>query len=306
LERSVLVYDIGGSHVSAALCHEAGYRLGPVISAPHPDQQSSAAFVGLLHTLGMEATADPGAAAGAELAIPGPFDYAAGVSWMQHKLPYLYGVDLRRALASRFGWKPEQVGFLNDAAAYLLGEVGAGAAQGAGRAVGFTLGTGIGSAFSVDGRVVTEGPGVPPGGEIWNVPYEGGIVEDVVSGRAIVANYRKRAGVEREVADLAAAAPCDPAAAEAFVEFGRNFGLALRKTLTAFAPQVVVLGGNISRSAHLFLPALRDALDGLPLELKVAALLDRAPLAGAGVAWFHQVASLSAEGKAAGAPASVV
>ena len=36
---------------------------------------------------------------GASLAMPGPFDYAAGVSWMQHKLPYLYGFDLRGALA---------------------------------------------------------------------------------------------------------------------------------------------------------------------------------------------------------------
>ena len=54
---------------------------------------------------------------GAELAMPGPFDYAAGVSWMRHKLPYLYGVNLREALAPRFGWQAGQVRFLNDAAA---------------------------------------------------------------------------------------------------------------------------------------------------------------------------------------------
>ena len=94
------------------------------------------------------------------------------MSLMRHKLPFLYGVDLRQALAPRIGCDPVQVRFLNDADAYLLGEVGAGAAKGFGRAVGLTLGTGIGSAFAVDGRLVTPGPGVPKDGEIWNVPYE--------------------------------------------------------------------------------------------------------------------------------------
>ena len=144
------------------------------------------------------------------LAVPGPFDLLAGISLMRHKLPYLYGIDLRRALAARFGLQPAQVCFLNDADAYLLGEIGAGAARGFGRAVGLTLGTGIGSAFAVKSRLVTEGPGVPQGGEIWNLPFKSGIVEDFVSARAIVGNYERRTGVKREVIDLAAAAPEDP------------------------------------------------------------------------------------------------
>ena len=141
------------------------------------------------------------------LAVPGPFDLQAGVSLMRHKLPYLYGFDLRAALAASFGIQPLQVRFLNDANAFLLGEIGAGAARGFRRAVGLTLGTGIGAAFAVDGRIVAEGPGVPPGGEIWNLPYEAGIVEDFISSRAIVGNYQRLTGVQREAVDLAAAAP---------------------------------------------------------------------------------------------------
>ena len=190
---------------------------------------------------------------GAELAMPGPFDYSAGVSWMKHKMPYLYGVDLRAALAGRFGWQPDQVRFLNDAAAYLLGEVGAGAARGIPRVVAITLGTGVGSGFAVYGHVVTAGPGVPPGGEIWNVPYQGGIVEDLISTRAIQKDYLERTGHERDVATIAAGAAGDDAAKEVFADFGRVLGVALRDLFTTFAPDVVVLGGGISRSAHLFL-----------------------------------------------------
>jgi glucokinase len=218
--------------------------------------------------------------------MPGPFDYAAGVSWMRHKLPYLYGIDLRKALAERFGWQPEQVHFVNDAAAYLLGEVGAGAVRGVPRVVGITLGTGIGSAFAVDGRIVAEGFGVPPGGEIWNLPYEDRIVEDFLSTRAIQHAYRERTGQECEVASIAAKADKNPEAAEVFTEFGRDLGLALRTLLRQFAPDVVVLGGGISRSAHLFLSAAEQQLLGLGFELRVSTLGDHAPLVGAAVALF--------------------
>src|ERR1035438_10085975 len=139
-ENSVLVYDVGGSHVSAAICFNGGYRLGPVASAPHPVEHTSDAFVNLIYSLGAEVSANVGSMGGAELAVPGPFDFAAGISRMKHKLPYLYGVDLRGKLAERFGWQPGQVRFLLDSAAFLLGELGAGAAGGVERAVGITLG----------------------------------------------------------------------------------------------------------------------------------------------------------------------
>src|ERR1039457_2655218 len=102
--KSVLVYDVGGSHVSAAVCLQNGYQLGPVVSALHPAQQTSDALIQLLYALGIEAGADTARVAGAELAMPGPFDFAAGVSQMRHKLPYLFGLDLRQKLSQRFGW----------------------------------------------------------------------------------------------------------------------------------------------------------------------------------------------------------
>jgi glucokinase len=286
---SVLVYDVGGSHVAAAVCHPDSYRLGPVLSAPHPDEPTSDAFISVVHSLGIRASAGLEPVAGAELAFPGPFDFAAGVSHMKHKLPYLFGVNLRQEIAARFGWQPAQVRFLHDSAAFLLGEIGAGAARGVQRAVGITLGTGIGSAFAVDGRVVTEGNGVPPGGEIWDLPYEGGIVEDAVSTRGIRASYERRTGHAREVAELAKAVTVDPAAAESFAEFGYHLGVALRGALAVFAPEVIVLGGGISRSPGLFLPTAQRELGALGAELRVSALLDDAPLVGAGVEWFNSL-----------------
>ena len=287
VEPCVLVYDVGGSHIAAAVCFKDGFRLGAVVRANLPEEQTSAAFVDVLHTLGMKAAEGGEGVEGAELAMPGPFDYAVGISWMKHKMPYLYGVNLSEALGARFGWKASQVRFLNDAAAYLLGEVGAGAAQGVKRVVVFTLGTGVGSGFAVNGKVVTEGKGVPPGGEIWNVPYEGGIVEDQISTRALQRAYKERKGQEREVASIAHyAIGGEPVSIGVFEEFGKNLGIALKRLLADFAPDVVVLGGGISRSAYLFLPAAKAELEGATFEVRIAELGDNAPLAGAGVAWF--------------------
>jgi glucokinase len=287
VEPCVLVYDVGGSHISAAVCFKEGFRLGTVVRANHPEEQTSEAFIGVLHWLGVTAADGIKDVQGAEVAMPGPFDYAKGISWMKHKLPYLYGVNVSEALAARFGWNASQVRFLNDAAAYLLGEVGAGAARGVARVVCFTLGTGVGSGFAIDGHVVTEGNGIPPGGEIWNVPYEGGIVEDQISTRALQRAYMERKGQEREVSSIAHyATGGEQASIEVFEEFGRNLGVALKKLLKDFAPDVVVLGGGISRSACLFLPETRKELKGADFEVRIAQLGDNAPLAGAGVAWF--------------------
>jgi glucokinase len=258
-----------------------------VVRANLPDEQTSAAFIDVLNSLGSRASQGEPGLQGAEFAMPGPFDYEKGISWMEHKMPYLYGVNVGEALATRFGWKPEQVRFLNDAAAYLLGEVGAGAARGVNRVVCFTLGTGVGSGFAVNGRVVTDGKGVPPGGEIWNVPYEGGIVEDRISTRAIKKAYAERKGQEREVASIAHyAIGGDPDAVAVFEEFGNTLGIAIKRLLSDFAPDVVVLGGGISRSAPLFLDAVKAELLDTKVEVRIAELGDNAPLAGAGVAWF--------------------
>ena len=287
VEKCVLAFDVGGSHVASALCCGDDFHLGPVVSAPHSATHTSGAFLDLLHDLGVKAGACRDTNIGAMLAVPGPFDLQAGVSLMRHKLPYLYGIDLRQPLAARFGWQPAQVRFLNDADAYLLGEVGAGAARGFHRAVGLTLGTGIGSAFAVEGHLVTTGPGVPQGGEIWNLPYCGGIVEDFVSSRAIVGNYERRTGKKREVVDLAAEVSKDPAAEQSFAEFGRHLGDVIRTLLAGFHAEVIVLGGGISRSAQLFLPAVQAQLGDSLTQLRVSELKDKAALVGCGVAAFR-------------------
>ncbi len=281
----LLTVDVGGSHVSAALCSLDDLRVIQVTNAPLAGVSSFEGFVDLVYLLGREVSRSTRRLAGASLAVPGPFDCAAGVSLMQHKLQWLYGKDLRGALAARFGWAPAKIQFLNDARAFLLGEVHAGGARGAARAVGMTLGTGIGSAFAVNGRCVTEGEGVPPGGEIWNYSYADGIVEDLISTRAVKADYRARTGMDLEVKEIAAAAAGDRTACGVFEKLGRDLGRVIRDVIVPFRPEVVVVGGGIARSGELFLPIAEKLVERLAVRIVPSQLFDRAQLIGAAAYW---------------------
>ena len=223
-----LTYDVGGSHISAALCAQHTYALHGITRAPlpshdpgepesHPGHFSAASFCRLIHTLGEAAAKSAGVpmtqVAGADIAMPGPFDYANGISLIQHKLQSLYKFDLKHALAARFHWQPEQLKFVNDAAAFTLGEAGAGAAKGYSRALGITLGTGIGASFAVDQKIAESHAGnpenVPEGGELWNQPYNGTTVEEFVSTRYLRHHYQELTGLEAEVSQVAAIAQCE-------------------------------------------------------------------------------------------------
>jgi glucokinase len=282
---SLLAVDVGGSHVSAALCALDNLRLSQLTSAPLAGVSSFEGFVDLVYLLGREAGRTPGRLGGAGLAVPGPFDCAAGVSLMEHKLQWLYGKDLRGAIAGRFGWAPEQLRFVNDAAAFVLGELNAGSARGAKRAVGLTVGTGIGCAFAENGHYVTEGTGVPPGGEIWNFPYRDGTVEDLISTRALKADYQALTGKDAEVKAIAEAASSEDEARAVFETLGRNLGEAIRDVIAPFKPEVVVVGGGIARSSELFLPVAQKLVEDLSIRIVPSTLFDEAQLIGAAAYW---------------------
>lgn len=284
--RNVLAFDIGGSHISGALCELNSLQVVRVARKPLPMEAHCNEFLGVLDELSRLVSPNRASIAGAALAMPGPFDFTVGVSYMQHKLKSLYGINLRSALAQRFTLPKSKLSFVNDAAAFLLGEIHSGAARGAKRAVGVVVGTGIGCAFAEDGKWVTNGIGIPPGGEIWNLPYRDGIVEDLLSTKAIKSNYAARTDQSVDVRSIALRAGSDPHARTAFERFGIDLGQVFRDILAPFDPEVIVIGGGISRSSQLFLPFAKNQLNGVGLKLITSTLLDQAALIGAAAFWL--------------------
>jgi glucokinase len=287
-EDRILVFDVGGSHIASALFAPSMLELGPLSQSTAPVDGDPEMVFEKFQSLAERTLEASPCVSGIALAVPNPFDYDRGVSYMQHKYKRLYGCDFRSELAKRVLCDPTRIHFLNDAAAFLIGELYRGAARGADRAVGITLGTGVGSAFAVGGEIVVEAAGVPRGGEIWNLPYGDGIVEDAVSTRAIQRRYEQLTGTRAEVRDIANPGKADPAAPATFDDFGTELGKVLRHTCLAFAPERIIIGGGIARAAPLFQRALQKELAAPLIRLSVSELWERAPLLGAGVSWMKR------------------
>jgi glucokinase len=159
-----------------------------------------------------------------------------------------------------------RIAFLNDADAFVLGEWAWGAAARHRRVAGITLGTGVGSGFLEDGRIVTDDPRVPPDGAVHRLTIGGLPLEEVVSRRAL--RRRARLAIEEltedadvhEVAVLAQAG--DGRARGVFDDAFTALGSALAPWLARFEASVLVVGGSISGSWDLVRPPLLDALRG--------------------------------------------
>jgi len=239
--------DVGGTTVDGAVV--AGD--GAIMSSRRIDSASSQtadvisdAFAGLITDLRADAERDGGDVVGCGIAMPGPFDYGKGVSEMRHKFASLYGLDLKGALAERTGLTPT---FLNDAAAFGLGAAAMVGKPGE-RLMAITVGTGLGAAHVVGGKLAGDNRG------IWDIPYQSGILEDAVSRRTIENAYQARVGASIDVATIAKRAQeSDQAAIEAFRQFGSALGDAMYLGGQDFVPHRFVLGGGIARASDLFL-----------------------------------------------------
>ncbi|MFD9735808.1 ROK family protein [Umezawaea sp. NPDC059074] len=274
----VAVLEIGGTHVTAALVH---HRVLPGRTrASLAGDASADAIIDAIVT----AARGLGPAPRWAVAVPGPFDYATGTALFHGvgKFDALHGVNLREVLLGSLDGA-ESVVFLNDANAFLLGEVWAGAAAGHRRAVAITLGTGVGSAFADNGSVVEDGPGVPPEGRADLLTFNGRPLEETVSRRAIRAAYERATGVPapdvHDIADRARAG--DQAATEVLHRAFHALGATLAPWVAAFEATVLVVGGSMAGSWDLVAGPLREGVAVDSLAITPAAHPEDAALLGA-------------------------
>ena len=117
------------------------------------------------------------------------------------------------------------------------------------RAAGVTLGTGLGSAFLEDGRIVDTGPRVPFEGSLHLVSYRGRPAEETVSRAALLASYGDPRLDVRDVAIRARNG--DRRARRVFDELASALGEITAPWLDSFGASCLVVGGSISQAWDL-------------------------------------------------------
>lgn len=274
--------DIGGTHITVCNVNLTTFQTltdtrhrSPINGAQcaHETITSWAAAIRTVH--------QPGTPIG--IAMPGPFDYDTGISLIkgQHKYESLYGLNVKEMLAESLQISPGHIRLMNDASAFLYGEVNSASTHLGKHVAGITLGTGLGSAVYRNQKTEE--------GDLWCMPYRQGTAEDYLSARWFVQEYTARTGNSVEnVKEIALLYPTDSAARALFEECGRYLGEVLVSRFAAAFPEHVIVGGNIARSWLYMAPACEAviAAEGFSCTLSAARLGEDAALIGAACLWL--------------------
>lgn len=242
MATKTILLDVGGTFIKCSDGREI-----PINSAGTREEIVSSLRVAL------------GDAEKAAVAIPGPFRYADGTFLMKHKFAAVYGEKFADLVADE-GNGTRSFRFIHDVNCMLLGEMKNGAGAGYDRVALVTLGTGLGFAMSLDGKLLQNEQGSPliP---IYNRPFRDGVLEDYVSKRGLLRGCDERLTVK----DLAMKAyDGDVAALARFREAGTILAEVIGPVLREYGIQCLLFGGQISRSYSLLAPSLEAGLSGIP------------------------------------------
>jgi glucokinase len=258
----ILSLDVGGTSVKSGLV-DGGRLVSSVSRTPMESKGSKEKILRDFRQLLDQYEGFKGLA----FAFPGPFDYENGVCQVQglEKYGELYGVNLTRALDLSCPTR-----YFNDAEAAIVGESRFGEGRTSSRVLGVTLGTGLGSAFLVDGRPVKDGPGVPPNGWLYSQSVGQTVADNVFS----IRGFRARA----RAAGLPESEPHQVTSPEIWAEFGTDLGRFLRPFVEDFEAQTVVVLGGLSGAFDHFGPSLNEILTGVARPGSLGAA---APILGA-------------------------
>lgn len=263
--------DIGGTKIELVSWREAGGELQEVfrerVATPGTD---FAAFLAAISGLVARADAAIGTAAPVGIGLPGVIDSASGCQ-LSSNVPALNGrpvaATLQQALA-------RSVVIGNDCQCFALSEAQGGAADGLPSMFGAIIGTGAGGGYCVDGRLQRGLNGVAGEWGHWTVPAsllaryglplldcpcgKQGCLERYVSGPGLSGLHAHLGGDgAAPLAIVARAASGDAIAAHALALHLDLLGHALAGLVLSYDPHAIVLGGGLSKLAHLYqqLPA---------------------------------------------------
>lgn len=274
--------DIGGSHISAQLI-DIQNRREIKDSWQRTDVDSGAdahqiidVWAGLIEQSMKQADVVPQKI---NIAMPGPMDYANGICKIQGQEKYasLYGLNIRKLLAKRLDFDAKQINFLNDAECFLKGELFNGSLRQVDRAIGLTLGTGLGTAHTARGKVKDS--------DLWRMPFLKGKAEDYISTRWFVQRFEEMTNIRvKDVKDLVDHHSNSPYFNAVFLEFSINLSKFLYRFIRTKIPIAAVIGGNIAHAQQFFLEDTQYFLSkkmGYDFPIKISTMGEKAILMGA-------------------------
>jgi glucokinase len=253
-EAQLIGIDLGGTAIKLARCDRRGRVLA---EAERPTPQPSVpgavcmALVEAIEQIDPDRRADR-----VGIGLPGPCDAAGRVARIAINLAGWTEVPLADWLEPRID---RRVILGNDANGALLGEAWQGAAREVANVLLITLGTGVGGAVLLEGRLFTGAGGAAA---------EPGLI--CVNPEGPPCRSGNRGSLEQycSIEGLARLSPLDPVelcrradggdgeALAVWAAYGRILGVGLSSLLYVLTPELVLIGGGLSGASDHFLPAV--------------------------------------------------
>ena len=268
-----LLLDVGGTEIKGCVSDASGRKTRIRKFPAHAQKSAEKILDNLAGICRKLAGETDGMIRGVGMAIPGPFDYQKGISRMQglNKYDSIYGSPLEPEIKARVPeLKEAQFLFLHDIEAFALGESWYGTCCGAEKILCVCIGTGAGSAFIEHRKTIKTGIGVPENGWIYRMPFREFILDDYLSVRGlerISLAVLGKAQSGRELSHLAKAGNME--AQELWRRFGADAAEGLLPVLTAYRPDLLLLGGQISKSFRWFGTQLNAACEKRRIRIQI-------------------------------------
>jgi glucokinase len=302
--------DIGGTKIAVGMVDEHGRLLSRRESPTEGERGYAAALNRMASMLGEAARTVGADFTGIGIGSTGPVYPFSGEFGEVNFFPNWRGENPVRDLTRIFR---VPAALENDADAAALGEAAWGAGRHKKRLIYVTIGTGIGAGLVFDGQLYRgiddSHPEIghhlidPSGPEC--VCGFRGCWESLAAGPSLVRWVEEHAPPEyphrtqltaKRICQLAQAG--DAIAMKVVAREGLYLGLGLANLVTLYAPDALVLGGSLMKSAPLFLDRIREVISQncklVPYEkaeLLLASLGDDSNLIGAARVWYHRFAA---------------
>lgn len=305
----VVGVDLGGTNLRAALVDASGALHERHRMATDAGAGVDAVVSRIAEAVRHVAAGHEGEIEGVGIGAPGLVDPLHGIVRIPPNLPGWQEVPLAALVRKATGY-PTRVG--NDTNMVALAEWKCGAGRGARHMVCLTLGTGVGGGLVLDSRLYLGARGGAAEIGHMTVDPEGppckcgnrGCLERLIGAEGMVERARQvidagagegmlseAGGDPRKVTPeiiARAAGRGDGAARELLRESGEYLGIALASIVNLLDPEIIVIGGGISRAGELVLGPARATmrrrsmrLEGREIPVVPAALGDDAGVIGA-------------------------
>ena len=282
--RSVLAVDLGGTKIITAvilstgeiICRKYSLTLADEGTRPVINKLSSA----VAETMA-QAQLKTSDIAGIGIAAAGILDIDRGIVTTSPNLPHWHNVPLRDILADRLGIVTY---LINDANAAALGEHRFGAGIGFDNIIYLTVSTGIGGGIIIDGELYSGADGCA--GELGHMTIEAngpqchcgnfGCLEAMASGWAVAkeAMMRINRGERSSIIELVdgrlenitaetvamAARRGDQLACDIVAKAANYLGIGLANLVNIFNPELIIIGGGLSKMGDMLLKPARKVL----------------------------------------------